>query len=504
MKRKTSTDRLAPLIELADYHHDPLGFIMVAFPWGEKGSPLERFSGPEPWQVDHLKEIGARLKANPHMPVLEAIGSGHGIGKSADIGMVLNWAMSTHEDTRCVITAGTDTQLRTKTAPEVGKWFRMSITAPLFTITATAIYANDPRNEKSWRADFIPWNEKNPEAFAGLHNQGKRIVLVMDEASQIPPIIWETAEGALTDANTEIFWFARGNRTRNNGKFHECFGRLRHRWITRTIDARTVSFTNKEKIKQWEEDYGEDSDFFRVRVKGEAPRAGDMQFIDGETVENAMAREPQCFLWEPLIMGVDVARYGACQTVIAFRRGRDACTIPWKKYRGIDTMTLAAEVAELSDREGVDAIFIEGAASVGAGVIDRLAKLQRPVFEVIPSGRVGRKDTKIARAYNKRAECWLMMKDWLPRGSIPDDHELETDLTGIEYGYRGADDKIILESKEDMMDRGLASTDVADALALTFAEPVALKSEQTEIVRQEQARKESEYNPYSDAAMGRT
>lgn len=495
-KRATDGDAEHELgLAVSQFTHDPLGFVMFAFPWGVKGGPLEGRSGPEAWQREHLEEIGRRLRENPHMPILEAIASGHGIGKSADLGMTLCWAMSTHEDTRAVITAGTDTQLRTKTAPEVAKWFRMAINSHWFVITATAIYSTDPQHEKSWRADFIPWNEKNPEAVAGLHNQTKRIVIVYDEASQIPEIIWETQAGALTDANTEILWLTRGNPTRNTGSFRECFGRNRHRWYTRQIDSRSVSFTNKVQLQQWVDDYGEDSDFVRVRIRGIFPRAGSMQFIPGDLVEEAMAREPQCFMWEPLIMGVDVARYGDDQSVIAFRRGRDACTVGWKKYRGIDTMTLAAEVAALADQHGVDAIFIDG-VGIGAGVVDRLRQLKRKVFDVQSGGKPsGLYFDEPIKVKNKRVEMWAQLRQWVKIGAIPDDNELEADLTGIEYGY-DADNALMLERVEDMKKRGLASPDSATALALTFAEPVAPKSDHTRIQQEAAQREEESYNPY--------
>lgn len=487
-------------LAVSSFTHDPLGFVMFAFPWGVKGGPLELMRGPEPWQREHLIEIGRRLKDNPHMPILEAIASGHGIGKSADLGMVLCWAMSTHEDTRCVITAGTDTQLRTKTAPEVAKWFRMAVNSHWFVFTATAIYSAQPQHEKFWRADFIPWNEKSPEAVAGLHNQGKRLVIVYDEASQIPEIIWETQSGALTDANTEILWLTRGNPTRNTGHFKECFGRYRHRWYTRQIDSRDVSFTNKDQIQQWIDDYGDDSDFVRVRVRGVFPRAGSMQFIPSDVAEAAMAREPVCHAWEPLIMGVDVARFGDDQTVIAFRRGRDAASVPWVKYRNIDTMTLASEVARLADHEKVDAIFVDG-VGIGAGVVDRLRQLKREVFDVQsgskPSGFLAGEPYRVK---NKRAEMWAAMRNWLATGALPDDNELEADLIGVEYGY-DADNAIQLERKDDMKKRGLSSPDNADALALTFAEPVAPRSDRTAVLHEAQRHQTKDYDPFGPEAL---
>jgi hypothetical protein len=77
-----------------------------------------------------------------------------------------------------------------------------------------------------------------------------------------------------------------------------------------------------------------------------------------------------------------------------------------------------------------------------------------------------------ARYANKRAQMWGFMKEWLKVGSLPDDNELAADLKAVDYGY-DASDAILLERKDDMRRRGLASPDDGDALALTFAYPVA-------------------------------
>lgn len=392
------------------------------------------------------------------------------------VAWLILWALSTFEDTKGVVTANTETQLRTKTWPELAKWHRMFIAKHWFNFTATSIYSVDPDHEKTWRVDAIAWSERNTEAFAGLHNQGKRILVVFDEASAIPDVIWETTEGALTDSDTQIIWCVFGNPTRNTGRFRECFGRYRHRWATHQIDSRTAKMTNKAQIDDWVKDYGEDSDFVRVRVRGVFPRAGSMQFISSELVEEASAREPVAYLSDPCVMGVDVARFGDDMTVIVVRRGRDACSTPWVKLRGADTMTVAAKVVEMAQEYKPDAIFVDG-GGVGGGVIDRLNMLRQPVLEVQfggtadKSNKSGEGDIVYA---NKRAEMWGSMRDWLKGGAIPDDPELVADLTGVEYGYtilRGRD-AIQLEKKADMKKRGLASPDAADALAITFAYPV--------------------------------
>jgi hypothetical protein len=84
---------------------------------------------------------------------------------------------------------------------------------------------------------------------------------------------------------------------------------------------------------------------------------------------------------------------------------------------------------------------------------------------------------------NKRAEMWSNMRGWLEAGAIPDDDALATDLTGVEYGYAADQVSIQLEKKQHMKARGLASPDDADALALTFAEPVMPREEWPEIYR---------------------
>ncbi|EBW1503727.1 terminase, partial [Salmonella enterica subsp. enterica serovar Saintpaul] len=237
--------------DVASFTYDPLGYALYAFPWGEDGTELAHATGPRKWQADAFREIRDHLQnpATRHQPLMLSRASGHGIGKSAFISMLINWGMSTCEDCKVVVTANTDNQLRTKTWPEIIKWSNLAITKEWFTCTATAMYSNDPGHDKRWRADAIPWSEHNTEAFAGLHNERKRIIVVFDEASNIADLVWEVAEGALTDEDTEIIWVAFGNPTRNTGRFRECFRKYKHRWKCAQIDSRTVEGTNKQQLQ---------------------------------------------------------------------------------------------------------------------------------------------------------------------------------------------------------------------------------------------------------------
>lgn len=457
--------------DIAGFTHNPTGFVKYVYPWGEK--ELVDSAGPRPWQGEVLSHIGSHLQ-NPetrYQPCCIAVSSGHGIGKSASIGMVIDWALSTCEDCKVIVTAGTGTQLSTKTVPEVSTWFRRSINAEWWDVKAQSITVRSAKHEKTWRTDFITWNEQNTEAFAGLHNKGKRILLVFDEASAIADKVWEVAEGALTDEGTEIIWLAFGNPTRNTGRFRECFGSRSHRWKTYQIDSRTVDGTNKEQIEKWRQDYGEDSDWFRVRVRGEFPRAGSTQFIPGDIVEAARHYQAVGYERLPKIMSADVARFGDDQTVIGYRQGRFSAILG--KYRGLDSVQVALRVIEFMGSEKPDAVVIDE-DGVGGPVLDQIR------FRGYTKGLYGFHGGAAAHSnkyFNRIAEMWGETRDWLKGGAqIPNDPELADQLTSREYGFANGKvnfGSIKLESKDDMKTRGLASPDCADMLAMTFSVNVA-------------------------------
>jgi hypothetical protein len=134
--------------------------------------------------------------------------------------------MSTMPDTRGVVTANTATQLTTKSWAELAKWYSLCINKHWFELTATSLFSRDPGHEKTWRIDAIPWSKEKSEAFAGLHNKGRRILIIFDEASAIPPIIWEVTEGALTDKNTEISGSHSGTRPATTAGSTTAFTRI--------------------------------------------------------------------------------------------------------------------------------------------------------------------------------------------------------------------------------------------------------------------------------------
>ncbi|HUD91901.1 terminase, partial [Sphingobium sp.] len=366
---EAALDLEAELADLAaSCQYDPLAWAQAAWDWGH--GDLADVDGPREWQADMLAAIRDHLQdpEKRYQPCLIAVASGHGIGKSAGMGMISNWAMSCFDDAKVLTTANTDTQLRTKTVPEVSKWFRSSITAHWFDVQATSIKARDAAHTDSWRADFVPWSEHNTEAFAGLHNKGKIVVLLFDEASKIHNKVWEVAEGALTDEDTIIIWVVFGNPTQATGRFRECFRNLRHRWIARQIDSRTVPGTNKVQIAKWIEDYGEESDFVKVRVRGIFPSMSAKQFISEADVEAAFGRQLRAeqYNWAPKIITCDPAWEGDDELVIGMRQGlmfQILATMP----KNDNDVAVANKLAQLEDEHKADAVFIDG--GYGTGIV---------------------------------------------------------------------------------------------------------------------------------------
>ena len=476
--------------DLSLFYDDPLGFVMYAFPWdSDKSIQMvkllspwkERYGiefGPDEWACEYLDELGAMVKERgfngvaPVPPIQMAVSSGHGIGKSAMAAWITLWIMSTRPHSKGVVTANTAEQLSSKTWAGVSAWLSRAVMKHWFAITTGkgAMRLVHKQYPDSWRVDAQTSREENSESFAGLHAASSTPWYLFDEASAIPTKIWEVAEGGKTDG--EPMHFAFGNPTRNTGAFAECFGRQRHRWNVRQIDSRSVAITNKKLLDDWVHDYGENSDFVKVRVRGVFPSASSLQFIPRELVDEAMARQPvaERFIGRTAAIGVDVARFGDDQSVIHTRVGRDGVGVPPKRFRELDTMQLASKVAEhidyIKSMGMVPVVFVDG-GGVGGGVVDRLRQLNHDVVEV----QFGGKADDPRKYLNKRAEMWGRAKEWLAVGCLAKDEVLTTDLTGVEYQYTAAD-QIQLESKEHMKARGLASPDDGDALALTFAYPV--------------------------------
>ena len=455
------------------FHDDPLGFTLFAFPWRKPGL-LEHHDGPDTWQREFLTQLGEEVRKRAFdgvhavLPVRMAVSSGHGVGKSVLSAWIVNWVMSTRPRARGTVTATTFTQLETRTWAAIQQWTRLSITGHWFTVTSDKMFFRGQK--ESWLVSAQSSKEENSEGFAGQHAADSTSFYIFDEASGVPDKIFEVAEGGLTDGEPMVFLF--GNATRTSGKFDRVmFGEERDRWIRCTVDSRTAKFTNKEQIQQWCDDYGEDSDFVRVRVRGERPRAATNQLIPHDVVAACRKFKAEGFASLPKILACDPARFGDDRTVIGIRQGRQFRVLA--KLRGVDTVFTANKVIDFIEKEEPDAVVIDG-DGLGAGVVDQLNN--RGYGRRLHEFHGGAKPDDGDKYYNKRAEVWGLMADWLKAGAeIPDEADMEVDLCGPQYGY-SSKSQIQLERKEDQKARGLASPDLGDVLAMTFAVKVAART----------------------------
>ena len=457
---------------------DPLAFVLLTYPWGEPGTPLEHFQGPRKWQRAVLADIRDHIKDNngkvDYDTFRKAVASGRGIGKSALVSWLVHWMLSTRIGSTTIVSANSEAQLRSVTWAEITKWLAMAINSHWFEIAATRIMPAKwitelverdlKKGTRYWAVEGRLWSEENPDAYAGVHNWDG-VMLIFDEASGIPDSIWSVSDGFFTENTPHRFHVAFSNPRRNTGYFYETFNSKRAFWRTRNIDAREVEGTDKNLYQRIIDEYGADSYQANVEVYGQFPSEGDDQFIPVNLVDDAMKRPKHKDESAPITIGVDPARFGSDATVIAVRQGRDLVAI--KRLRGADTMEVVGHVIDAIE-EYKPALTVIDEGGLGAGVVDRLKEQRYKVRGV----NFGNKAQKQLMYGNKRAEMWGAMRDWLKTASVPPDRFLKSDLIGpkTKPDSKGT---LFLESKKDMRSRGLASPDAADAIAVTFAFPVA-------------------------------
>lgn len=453
--------------DMGKFIYDPLGHVMYSYQWG-KGE-LEGFDGPQDWQKEELIEIGNQARArafngkDPVVPLQRAVASGHGIGKSALTAWIVNWIMDTRPLSKGTVTANTSPQLEGKTWSEIAKWRRRSIMAPYYDVSTGKGSMKMSRKgfKDSWFCKAETCREENSESFAGQHAVTSTSFYIFDEASAVPDKIYEVAEGGLTDG--EPMWFLYGNPTRNSGRFHKSFHALKHRWSTRQIDSRTVTLTNKELIEQWAKDYGDDSDFFKVRVRGIFPSMSVKQFISNQDLDPARGRHlrPDQYDFAPKIITVDPAWEGDDELVIGMRQGL-AYKILRTMEKNDNDVHVANIVAQYEDDERADAVVID--AGYGTGIVSAGRTMGREWHLVWFSG-----ESPDVGCLNMRAHMANQVKQWLKAGgAIPNDDQLYNEIQALETVPR-LDGKIQLESKQGYKKRVGFSPNRFDNLMLSFA-----------------------------------
>ncbi len=320
-------------------------------------------------------------------------------------------------------------------------------------------------------ASFTLWNgaairlfgADYPDRLRGLGFDG----VVLDEVAQMKPDTWgAVVRPALSDRRG---WAVFIGTPKGQNVFHQLYTEAlaKEDWFAGLYPADKTGVIPADEIASLLTDMP--PDLYRQEYLCDFTAANADSFIDFVSVHEAAKREAPVHNPAPLVFGLDVARFGDDRTVLVRRRGRILEDILIR--RGQDLMRTAAEVAEAINWHKPQAVFVD-VVGLGAGVVDRLRQLGHRVIGV----NSGTKAMNPDKFVNLKAEMWSKMRDWLAESAVmPDRQELRDDLLAPRYDFDHSG-RLKIESKDDLKARGLASTDTADALALTFAQPVALAS----------------------------
>lgn len=431
---------------------------------------------PDEWQRDALMD----LAANPKV----AIKSGQGVGKTGLEAVALLWFLCCYPYPRIVATAPTKQQLHDVLWSEVSKWMsRSPLLSEILKWTKTYIYMVG--NEKRWFA--VARTATKPENMQGFHEDN--MLFIVDEASGVADPIMEAVLGTLSGENNKLLMC--GNPTRTSGTFFDAFNTDRALYKCHTVSSADSPRTNKQNIESLIRKYGRDSNVVLVRVFGEFPKQEDDVFIMLSLIEHCcMLDLPEDTPIKRISLGVDVARYGDDETVIALNAGGNI-TLP-VMFRGQSLMTTAGKVvqqyrhiiAAYPAYRGKIYVNIDD-CGLGGGVTDRLEEVKReenlkrmvivpvnaaarvPDDVVVDGGKV-----KASDIYdNMTTYLWGTVKELLiAEGiSLQNDNELVAQLSCRKYRLTSRG-KMLLESKEEMKKRGISSPDRADAVALSCYE----------------------------------
>ena len=329
----------------------------------------------------------------------------------------------------------------------------------------------------------------NPDAMRGLRVDGA----IIDEVAQIKPEVWmDIIQPALSDRKG---WAVFIGTPAGINLFSEIFFKANElpEWHAARYTVFDTQAIDPDEVERLQRDMAETS--FAREYLCDFSAAGDDQLISLSDAELASQRTylQADTQHAPKILGVDPARFGDDRSVVFKRQGLQA--FDPVVYRGIDNMELAARIANTINTWQPDAVFIDSGA--GAGVIDRLRQLDYDVVEVPFGGKAIAPEQFI----NRRTEMWWLMKEWIEeRGAIPNNVALKQELATPVYWFDSAGRKV-LEPKDQIKKRlqGGGSPDLADALALTFAFPVAKQHrEDIAIKAMNRTDHKKEYNPYAD------
>jgi len=386
-------------------------------------------------------------------------------GKTATIAWMILWGLATQEDIRILATAPTWPLLNRVLRTEIDKW--MQKMDPLMQQMYIASQDKIIRKGKTThRCDFATASSENEQALAGGHSGNYWIVV--DEGSAVSDDVYQVLLGTLSYGKGGRLIIAT-NPTRSVGFVYDLFTQNNPYWKLHTFTAFGSPHITPEYIEEVRYTYGEDHDFYRVRILGEFPKASSTQYISSVEVDMACMKKLNLpdYHHYPKVGGLDIARFGDDETVFVTRQGPKLLDI--SRFKGLNTMEVAGMLVQYWQQHQHKMIFVDG-TGLGAGVVDRGRELGVPLVDVVVANR----SSNPQKYVNVRSQLWGSLKEWLANGAdIPNDPELRKQMVAMEYGYNNKL-QIMLMSKKDLKKKNGFSTDLPDAIALTFAEETFL------------------------------
>lgn len=334
--------------------------------------------------------------------------------------------------------------------------------AELFTVQHDKVYLTKlPTN----MMECVSSNTSKQERLGGMHSFTQ--VILLDEASGISDQAYFMTLSSMGTAHKGGYVIGVSNPERGDDSFYyNLFARQVAGWDLLTFTAQCSGQVKPEFIQQMKDLYGEDGDEYRVAILGEFPRSDGSTYIPMGLVEKAIEHtaERASYIYEPIIIGVDVARSkSGDKTTFVVRQGNKVLDIIG--FQTEDTMVTVAKLKDLYSKSGAQQICMD-ADGVGGPVADRCRELQLPVVDVR-----GSLTSSNPRQYaNVRTQLWGEMREWLDVGDIPDHYELKKELGTMKWGYSGKMAEQLVSKKKltDARGKKLNSPDYADALAYTF------------------------------------
>ena len=423
---------------------------------------------------DKQREVLAALPQHRRV----AVKSGNGLGKGFCAAAAVLWFLYSHDPAVALSTAPTFRQVRHVLWRQIRRLYYAS-RQPL------GGKILDTRWDLAAERYALGLSADTADQFQGFHSPN--LLVVVDEAAGVEDQIFEAIDSVLTSSETGRLLLI-GNPTTDSGGFRNAFYQERSIYHTITISALDSpnvqageivlpGLTTAEWVEERRQVWGETSALFRARVLGEFPEQADDVLIGLSDIEASARKHSAIDVTpadklarlgsqppEPVIMAVDVARFGSDHSVILVRRGPRVEEI--RAFQGLDTMTLTGRVVNALREYHPDLVLVDE-IGVGSGVLDRLKELGHPARGVNVARPARHKETYA----NLRAEGYFRLRELFTLGHvlIPNDNRLIAELSSLRYDVR-SDGRVVMESKEAMKKRGLPSPDRADALMMAFLE----------------------------------